>query len=78
MQSTYVNTNILASIAKKGNKETKGCHQRQPIKSEIYPVQIEYSFKKGIIVQKAIQIMSRKETLTKNISAKKKLICKSK
>ena len=72
MQSTYVNTNILASIAKKGNKETKGCHQRQPIKSEIYPVQIEYSFKKGIIVQKAIQIMSRKETLTKNISAKKK------
>lgn len=54
MQSTYVNTNILASIAKKGNKETKGCHQRQPIKSEIYPVQIEYSFKKGIIVQKAI------------------------
>ena len=54
MQSTYVNTNILASIAKKGNKETKGCHQRQPIKSEIYPVQIEYSFKKGIIVKKTI------------------------
>lgn len=46
MQSTYVNTNILASIAKKGDKETKGCRQRQSIQSEIYPMQIEYSIKK--------------------------------